>query len=50
MIDYSDLPNDSFILFIDFYKAFDTIKHIFILKSISFFGFGYYFQKAIQTI
>jgi len=53
MIDYSDLfPNDSysFILFIDFYKAFDTIEHNFILKSISFFGFGNYFYKAIQTL
>lgn len=51
MIDYSDLlPNDSFILFIDFYKAFDTIEHNFILKSISFFVFGNYFHKAIQTL
>ena len=41
MIDYNHLINyDSFILFIDFYKAFDTVNHDFIFKVIKLLGFG----------
>lgn len=48
MIDYKDLILDaSFILFIDFYKALDTVEHDFLLKAISFFGFRKYFLNAI---
>jgi len=51
MVDYNDyVLDDSFILFIDFHKAFDTIEHTFLFKAIDFFGFGNYFQKAIKTL
>jgi len=45
LIDYRHLiPDDSFILFIDFYKAFDTVEHSFMFKVIDFFGFGHFFK------
>ncbi len=51
MIDYSwYIPDDSFILFVDFYKAFDTVNHQFMIRTIEFFGFGGRFQKAIKTL
>ncbi len=37
-IDYRHfISDDSLILFIDFYKAFDTIEHYFMFKVIAFF-------------
>jgi len=40
-LDYSDLiDDDGFILFLDFYKAFDSFEHKFILKTLHHFGFG----------
>lgn len=51
ILDYSDLvSDDSFILFLDFYKAFDTIEHEFIFHSLEKFGFGGYFCEAIKTL
>lgn len=51
MIDYEYfIPDESLILFIDFYKAFDTIEHGFIFKVIEFLGFGDFFLNAIQTL
>lgn len=51
LIDYNEIINeDSFILFVDFYKAFDTIEHDFIFKTLKFFGFGDKFQKVIRTL
>uniref|UniRef100_A0A3Q3BIJ9 Reverse transcriptase domain-containing protein n=1 Tax=Kryptolebias marmoratus TaxID=37003 RepID=A0A3Q3BIJ9_KRYMA len=51
LIDYSHLcPDDSFILFLDFYKAFDTIEHEFIFHALEKFGFGSYFSSAIKTM
>lgn len=48
---WSDLiSEDSFILLLDFYKAFDTIEHQFIFLSLEKFGFGDFFSKAIKTI
>ncbi len=35
------------ILFLDFYKAFDTIEHQFLLKSLKLFGFGDAFVDTI---
>jgi hypothetical protein len=41
IIDLSFLcPDDSFIFFLDFYKAFDTVEHNFIFQTIEKFGFG----------
>lgn len=51
MIDYNDyILDDSFILFIDFYKAFDTISHLFMIKVIQFLGFGERFLKMVRTL
>ncbi len=51
IIDYSFLcPDDSFILFLDFYKAFDTVEHNFIFQTIEKFGFGDFFCKAVRTM
>uniref|UniRef100_A0A669DIK2 Reverse transcriptase domain-containing protein n=1 Tax=Oreochromis niloticus TaxID=8128 RepID=A0A669DIK2_ORENI len=51
LIDYADLcRDDSFILFVDFCKAFDTIEHGFIFQALDKFGFGSYFQNAIKTM
>lgn len=44
ILDYSDLiTEDSFILFLDFYKAFDTVEHQFLFHSLEKFGFGDFF-------
>ena len=40
MIDYNDLILDSFLMFVDFYKAFDTVEHECMFKTIRFLGFG----------
>lgn len=51
IIDYSFLcPGDSFIFFLDFYKAFDTVEHNFIFQTIEKFGFGDFFCKAVRTM
>ena len=38
------------LLLIDFEKAFDSISHSFIIKSLHFFGFGYSFIKWINLL
>ncbi len=38
------------LLFLDFYKAFDSIEFPFILKSLSSFGFGTNIINEIQTL
>lgn len=51
LFDYSNLvEHNSFILFLDFYKAFDSVEHHFIFKSLQKFGFGEYFCKAVRTL
>lgn len=51
LVDYNYLINDNcLILFIDFYKAFDTVEHTFLFNTLDFFGFGSYFKRAIQTL
>lgn len=48
---YSDLiQDDSYILFIDFYKAFDSLEHDFMMVTLSKFGFGNFFCKAVKTL
>lgn len=45
MIDYNQhILDDSWILFVDFYKAFDTISHQFQLKTMKCFGFRSHFM------
>lgn len=49
MLDYHTLINsESLILFIDFFKAFDSIEHNFIMQSLRLFGFGNNFCKIIK--
>lgn len=51
LIDYSELiSEDSFILFLDFYKAFDTVEHPFIFYCLERFGFGTSFCNAMKTL
>lgn len=51
ILDYSDLITDnSFILFLDFRKAFDSIEHQFMFKALDLFGFGEQFKKSIRTL
>lgn len=51
LIDYSYLiSDDSFIFFLDFFKAFDTVEHNFLYLSLKKFGFGDFFCDAIQTL
>ncbi len=39
LLDYANsVHSNSLILFLDFYKAFDTIEHQFLLKSLKLFG------------
>lgn len=49
LLDYSDnIDNDSLIVFLDFYKAFDTIEHYFLFKMLQTFGFGQNFVSTIE--
>ncbi len=51
LLDYKYLvTNDNFLLFLDFYKAFDSLEHKFIFQALAKFGFGDYFCKAIRTL
>lgn len=51
LLDYSELVrDDSYILFMDFYKAFDSIEHNFIFKTLEKIGLGDLFIKAIKTL
>lgn len=41
LLDYTELIHENnFILFLDFYKAFDLLECKFIFKSLKTFGFG----------
>uniref|UniRef100_A0A3B3I0R1 Reverse transcriptase domain-containing protein n=1 Tax=Oryzias latipes TaxID=8090 RepID=A0A3B3I0R1_ORYLA len=51
ILDYSELvQDDSLILFLDFYKAFDSLEHNFIIAALNKFGFGQFFCNAVQTL
>lgn len=51
LLDYNFLIEDKgFILFLDFYKAFDSVEHPFILKALKYFGFGHKFIKLIDML
>lgn len=48
LLDYNQMVQErGFILFLDFYKAFDCVEHSFILKTLDHFGFG---RKCIDMI
>lgn len=44
------IHEESFILFLDFYKAFDSIEHQFIFHPLEKFGFGNFVCKAIKSL
>ena len=47
MIDYNDLIlDDSSLMFVDFYNAFDTVELEFMFKAICFLGFGDFLKKS----
>ena len=49
LLDYPDaIDSDALILFLDFYKAFDTIEHSFLLQSLKSFGFGNSFIDIVS--
>lgn len=49
LLDYSDnIDDDSLIVFLDFYKAFDTVEHYFLFKALKTFGFGPNFVSTIE--
>ncbi len=51
LIDYNEyIDSESFIFFVDFYKAFDTVSHKFLFETLDFFGFGNFFKRAIYTL
>jgi len=48
LLDYSDnINSDAMIVFLDFYKAFDTVEHYFLFKALQIFDFG---QKMISIV
>ncbi len=44
------ISDDSFLLFLDFYNAFDTLEHNLIFQCLEKFGFGTFFCSAINTL
>ncbi len=51
LIDYSDIfVERGFIVFLDFYKAFDSVEHTFILEALKHFGFGQKFTNLISIL
>ena len=51
ILDYSELiVDEGFILFLDFYKAFNSLQHQFMYKALDVFGFGDTFKKSVKTL
>jgi len=51
ILDYSELIKDNgFILFLNFYKAFDSVEHQFIFDTLKKFDFGTYFSTGFKTL
>lgn len=51
LIDYSNIfVEKGFIVFLDFYKAFDSVEHQFILETLTHFGFGQKFRNLIGIL
>jgi len=51
LLDYSEMVQESgFLIFLDFYKAFDAVEHPFILKTLHNFGFGVKFINLIEML
>lgn len=51
LLDYGDtVQSEALILFLDFYKAFDTIEHTFLFQSLKLFGFGLPFINIVEML
>lgn len=51
LLDYADeVQSQALVLFLDFYKAYDTIEHTFLLKTLKLFGFGDAFINVIEML
>lgn len=51
LIEYSHtFIQHGFIVFLDFYKAFDSVEHPFILETLNNFGFGQKFSNLISLL
>ncbi len=49
LLDYAENVEDgAIILFLDFFKAFDTVEHKFLFKTIALFGFGNNFLNIVK--
>ncbi len=49
LLDYTQyVESDVLILFLDFYKAFDTVEHEFLFNSLQVLGFGETFISSIR--
>ena len=48
-MDYSnDIKSKALVVFLDFYKAFDTVEHNFLNKALQLFGFGPNFVSTVE--
>ena len=48
IIEYrNQIENDGFLLFLDFYKAFDSVEHPFIFQVLEHLGFGIKFRNLV---
>ena len=51
LLDYSEyVESQAVIVFLDFYKAFDTVEHQFIYRALDLFGFGEKFSSVVQML
>lgn len=51
LIDYSDyVESEALILFLDFYKAFNTVEHQFLSRALKIFGFGEKFISSVRML
>lgn len=51
LIDYSEIiETDSLIMFLDFYKTFDTVEHYSVFKTLEGFGFGLQFYTRHNNV
>lgn len=51
ILDYSHLlPKESFMLFLDYYKAFDTLEHGFLFQALHRIGFGDHLCNMVKML
>lgn len=53
LLDYSDseyIKTNSYVLFLDFFKAFDTVEHPFLLRTLHLVGFVVNFCNIVEML